>query len=148
VRLRPTVVFPLCVGVALALGGCSGSNSSTANDPVTSAHLGAGSTTAPLTNETATRPGADSLVVRFDAPGDVSCTGDTTTITVTYATVDLTAVGFVVDNHPVVGATAPPTSGDYSIALPCDGNVHTLQLVGSGPSGPAFASKAVATRRT
>ena len=69
-------------------------------------------------------------------------------VTFTYATVDLTAVAFVVDGQSAAGATPPPTSGEYSVAVPCDGNVHTIQLVGSGPSGPAFASKAVVTRST
>ncbi len=143
----PTLAVLLGIGL-VGLNGCSGSSSNTVSDPAAAAHPGAGSTTAPLTNDTATRPGPDSRVVRFDAPGDVSCTGDTANITVTYTTVDLTAVAFVVDNGPVAGAPAPPTSGEYSIALPCDGNVHSIQLVGSGPSGPAFASKAVVTRST
>ena len=102
----------------------------------------------PSTGDTATRPGTDSLILRFDAPADVSCTGATAAVTLTYATVDLTAVAIVVDGQPAAGATAPPTSGEYSVALPCDGNAHTIQLIGSGPSGPAFASKAVVTRST
>ena len=102
----------------------------------------------PSSGDTGTRPGTESLVLRFDAPADVSCTGATADVTITYATADLTAVAIVVDGQPAAGTTAPPTSGEYSIALPCDGNVHTIQLVGSGPSGPAFASKAVVTRST
>ena len=147
-RIRSSLAVPICVGLALALAGCSGDNSTTVSGAVTPSHPGSVSTTVPSTGETATRPSTDSQVLQFEAPAVVSCAGATANVTLTYVTVNLTAVGFVVDGQPATGATAPPTSGEYSVALPCDGNAHTVQLVGSGPSGPAFASKAVVTRST
>ena len=148
-RIRPTIAVPSGLALAIvALAGCSGGDSTTVNDPVIPTHPESVSTTAPPYGSHRDGPGSDGRVLRFDAPADVSCTGATTNVTFTYATVDLTAVAFVVDGQSAAGATPPPTSGEYSVAVPCDGNVHTIQLVGSGPSGPAFASKAVVTRST
>ena len=88
-----------------------------------------------------TTVGSGARVLRFEAPTDVSCTGDTATIQVVYETVDLTAVSFIVDGKPLTGSAAPgsvapATSGSYPVSVPCDGNVHTIQLVGAGPIGP------------
>lgn len=84
-----------------------------------------------------------SHVLRFDAPASVACTGSAT-VGVTYETVDLTTVAFVVDD--ATSGVQVPTSGTNELSVPCDGGVHTIMLIGTGPAGPAFASRAVTTQ--
>jgi hypothetical protein len=106
--------------------------------------------TAPSTHGTITSGdttlGSSAEVIRFDAPTEVSCTS-TATVTVSYVTRGVDAIGFVVDG---AAASGPPaaTSGTYDVSLPCDGRVHTILLAGSGAGAPVFATKAVATRPT
>lgn len=95
------------------------------------------------TGDTALGPGPE--VVQFDAPTEVACTSDDAVVAMAYTTREVTAIGFAVDGASVSGPPAP-TSGTYEISLPCDGNVHTIMLVGSGAGAPVFATKAVATR--
>jgi hypothetical protein len=129
--------------VVLAVAGCSsGYRSSSA----TSSSVPA--VTQPSTDGSTSGAG-DSMhtdsshVSRFDAPASVACTG-TATVTVTYETVDLTTVAFVVDD--ATSGVQAPLSGTNELSLPCDGAVHTIMLIGTGPAGPAFASRVVTTQ--
>jgi hypothetical protein len=70
-----------------------------------------------------------------------------------WVTKNLTGVGLVVDGQPNTDVASMPstTEGDFEqrggvvVELPCDGNVHTIMLIGTGTAGSAFATKAVAT---
>jgi hypothetical protein len=135
--------------VVLAVAGCSsGYRSSSATSSSVPA-VTQPSTDSPLSTDGSTSGAGDSMhtdsshVSRFDAPASVACTG-TATVTVTYETVDLTTVAFVVDD--ATSGVQAPLSGTNELSLPCDGAVHTIMLIGTGPAGPAFASRVVTTQ--
>lgn len=155
-RPRRSLVPALVVAAALVSGGCGGDDATTDGGesseqatPGIGPHgpvVGTGST-----GTTAAPPASDTLaagsssVIRFEAPAEVSCTGTTADVQVVYVTTGLDAVGFAIDGTGVQ-STPPSTSGQHTLSIPCDDRVHTIVLVGSGPSGPAFATRAVAAR--
>jgi hypothetical protein len=144
---RPALSLVFLLGVTAAIAACSGSNETVTDTSVAPAPSSSVTTTSNASSGD-TAPPSNSHVVRFDAPAEVACQAGTATVRITYETIDLAAVTFIVDGQPVAGGRAAPTSGDYSVEVACDGNVHTVMLVGTGPSGPAFATRAVATRPT
>jgi hypothetical protein len=139
------LVVSLGVG-GLFLAACTDNETTaTRSDPssptLTSPHA---SVPAPAPGDTALAPGAE--VLRFETAADIPCVPPTASVEVTYETRGLDAVGFVVDGATAPTADAPPAGATVAVSVPCDGKVHTVMLVGSGADGPAFASKAVATR--
>jgi len=150
-------VVALSVAAAV-IAGCGGDAADTAGEgrdtsnPVDS--TAPTSTSHPPTETTTADPAASgaSGVVAFEVPSQVTCTaGTTAVVAVSYRTKGLQAVGLVVDGQTQpAGETAPSgdgaeVAGTATVTLPCDGNVHTIMLIGSGTDGPAFASKAVVT---
>lgn len=150
----------VATSVAVAvLAGCGGDAADTVGDGPESTELSApadpsmqSSTSHPPTETTTADPAASGAggVVAFEVPSQVTCTaGSTAAVTVSYRTKGLQAVGLVVDGQTQpAGDTAPSgdgaeVAGSATVTLPCDGNVHTIMLIGSGADGPAFASKAV-----
>lgn len=152
-------VAPLVVAAMVSLLGCSGeastSSSTSSSAPPSASGSTHPSTAAPAPEGTAGAAG----ILAFDAPSEVPCTaGSTALVSVTYRTTGLAGVALVVDGAAQASTDTtdpPPTSATDGmlgvqasavVELPCDGNVHTVMLIGSGADGPAFASKAVVTR--
>jgi hypothetical protein len=84
-------------------------------------------------------------VVGLDVDAEVPCSGAEASVALSYRTEDATAVAFVVDQQPIDRADPPPLSGDETVAVPCDGNVHTLVVVAASPEGQTLATRAVRT---
>jgi hypothetical protein len=134
----------LIVVACTAAAGCGGEREATGPPATHTGTTGStGSTVPPPTGSTpdGTAP-VESEVLRFDAPAEVACTTGDTSVRVTYVTRDVTTVAFAVDGQSVTGAAAP-LSGEYDVAVPCDGRVHTILLVAVGPPGQAVATRAV-----
>jgi len=74
----------------------------------------------------------------------VTCAaGSTGQVAAVYET-DGARVLFTVDNRKVDGQ--PPTSGQFDVPLPCDGNIHTIVLSTFDTNGRAtLQSRAVLT---
>lgn len=140
--LRRLLVAAAAVAV---LGGCGddGESTSSRSTVSTASPVAPSPTTTVGPGDTTVGPGSE--ILRLDAPSEIDCTAASVDVVVAYSTRNLAAVGFAVDGIAVTGPAAP-MSGTYTLALPCDGRVHTIMLIGSGPGGPVFGSEAVATR--
>jgi hypothetical protein len=137
------------VGTLLAvLAGCGDDES--ASPPTTDRHAVVGVTPPSPTTTRAggdTSVGAAAEILRIEAPSEIDCTGATVDVEISYATRNLDAVAFAVDGASVTGPPAP-ASGVHTVPVPCDGRVHTVMLIGTGPDGPVFATEAIVTRPT
>ncbi len=80
-------------------------------------------------------PAGTPAITTMQAPAEVGCTGAQAMVPVRWATENVQAVSFAVDDEPVPANAGEPVSGDGDVPVPCDGSDHRITLTGAARDG-------------
>jgi hypothetical protein len=90
-------------------------------------------------------PSTAPTIRRFDVLDDVTCSGATVDAPAAWLTQNAQAVNFSVDGQPLPAAAGFPVSGVGNVAVPCDGQSHTVTLTATGAGDSVSLSRSVNT---
>lgn len=84
-------------------------------------------------------------ITGMSVPAALTCTGDATAVTVTWTTRNANAVAIEVDGRGADAGADLPVSGQASVPVPCDDQVHRITLIADG-AGTAAATHSADVR--
>lgn len=131
-----TRLLLLAVAALVTVSACASTTSST-----TASTASATTTAAAGTTPSGTGP----VITSFQVIDDVTCSGSTVSVPVSWATRNAQTVKIEIDRQPLAAAPNQALSGVGSVSLPCDGQGHELVLVADGEGTQVAVARQVNT---